>query len=126
MVKSIYVMQLTFHASGCFLIFMGLLCVCFLLCSTRTNVIFFLVFLLLVPVFGLLTAFFWYNAKAGQAAAAGNKAGTASYTASGENCVFAAGAVAFAIAILGWYIFFSIMLASVDFPLVLPGTLYTQ
>ena len=43
-------------AFGFFLVFMGLLCLIYLVCSIRTNVIFFIIFLVLVPSFGCFSA----------------------------------------------------------------------
>lgn len=85
---------------------MAILCFVYLICSIRTNLIFFLIFFTLVPVFGLLAGTFLQVAN-GQAALAGK-------------LQEAAGAFAFVTCMLGWYIFFAIMLASVDFPLDLP------
>jgi len=89
-----------------FMICMGLLCLVYLVCSIRTNLIFFLIFFTLVPAFGLLAGTFLQIAN-GQAALA-------------AKLQEAAGAFTFITCILGWYIFFAIMLASVDFPLDLP------
>lgn len=41
---------------------MGLLCIIFLICSLRTNVAFFVIFLSLAIAFGLLTGAFWAQA----------------------------------------------------------------
>jgi hypothetical protein len=41
---------------------MGFTCVIFLVCSLRTNVIFVIIFMLLIPIFGLNTAAYWYLA----------------------------------------------------------------
>ena len=40
--------------------------------------------------------------------------------AMGSHFIKAAGGISFAINIFGWYLFFGILLASVDFPFVLP------
>lgn len=49
-----------FNASfGFYLLFMGLLCFVYLVCSVRTNVVFFVIFLTLVLAFGLLTGAYW-------------------------------------------------------------------
>ncbi|KAJ8109594.1 hypothetical protein OPT61_g7342 [Boeremia exigua] len=89
-----------------FMICMGLLCFVYLICSLRTNLIFFLIFFTLIPAFGLLAGTF-LNAAQGKAAVA-------------AKCQEAAGAFAFITCLLGWYIFLAIMLASVDFPFSLP------
>lgn len=88
------------------MICMGLLCFVYLICSIRTNLVFFLIFFTLVPVFGLLAGTFLQVAN-GQAALA-------------AKLQEAAGAFAFVTCLCGWYIFLAIMLASVDFPLDLP------
>lgn len=41
---------------------MGMICVVFLICSLRTNIVFFLIFLTLVAAFGLITAAYWFLA----------------------------------------------------------------
>lgn len=85
---------------------MGLLCLVYLICSIRTNLIFFLIFFTLVPAFGLLAGSYLQAAN-GRAALAAKLAE-------------AAGAFCFVTCLCGWYIFLAIMLASVDFPLDLP------
>lgn len=77
--------------------------------SIRTNLVFFLIFTTLVPAFGLLAAAYWSLAK-----------GTAAAAASANTYIIAAGALTFVTDMLGWYIFFAIMLASLDFPFSLP------
>ncbi|KAH7070952.1 hypothetical protein FB567DRAFT_455487 [Paraphoma chrysanthemicola] len=91
---------------GYFMIAMCLLCLIFLVCSIRTNLIFFLIFFTLVPAFGLLAGAYLNVAR--------GRAGTA------MKCQEAAGAFTFVTCLLGWYILMAIMLASVDFPLDLP------
>ena len=86
---------------------MGALCVIYSICALRTNLVLFLILFLLVPAFSLLTAGYFHTAL-GNAAAA-------------KACIVAGGAFAFVICMLGWYIFAAILLASVDFPLNLPG-----
>ena len=88
------------------MICMGILCLVYLICSMRTNLVFFLIFFTLVPAFGLLAGTFIHTAQ-GNAAIA-------------SKCQEAAGAFAFVTCLLGWYIFLAIMLASVDFPFSLP------
>jgi succinate-acetate transporter protein len=88
------------------MICMGILCLIYLVCSIRTNLVFFLIFFTLVPAFGLLAGTFLNAAKGNLAIAA--------------KCQEAAGAFAFVTCLCGWYILFAIMLASVDFPLDLP------
>lgn len=84
-----------------FQVYMGVLCFIYLIISIRTNIIFFLIFLLLVPAFGCLAGYFFTH---------------------GAHAVLltAAGALTFVICLLGWYLFFVQLLAAVDFPLNLP------
>jgi succinate-acetate transporter protein len=89
-----------------FLIYMGVLCLIFLIASIRTNLVFFLIFALLVPAFGCLAAAFWHLA-AGDAV----KAQLLQHVGAG---------LAFAVCILGWYLFAVQLLVAVDFPLDLP------
>lgn len=91
---------------GYFMLCMAFLCLVYLICSIRTNLVFFLIFFTLVPAFSLLCAAF-LNAAKGNARVA-------------LKCQEAAGAFTFVTCILGWYIFLAIMLASVDFPFDLP------
>jgi succinate-acetate transporter protein len=85
---------------------MGILCFVYLICSIRTNLVFFLIFFTLVPAFGLLAGSYLQAAN-GRAALAAKLAE-------------ASGAFCFVTCLCGWYIFLAIMLASVDFPLDLP------
>ena len=59
--------------------------------------------------FSFLTAAFWYNAKGKAALAATMQLAGASFI--------------FVTDILGWYLFFALMLAAIDFPVQLPGEL---
>ncbi|CAK4033212.1 GPR1 FUN34 -class plasma membrane [Lecanosticta acicola] len=99
-----------FNASfAFFLVFMGVLCFLYMILALRTNVVFFLIFMTLVPAFALLAAAFWHLAEdyEGNAALAKTE-------------VLAAGALTFVTDMCGWYIFFAILLASLDFPFQLP------
>jgi uncharacterized protein len=87
-----------------FQVYMGVLCFVYFIVALRTNIIFVLIFLLLIPAFGCLAAVFWYAAQ-------GVAATTLQTTA---------GALTFVICLLGWYLFFVQLLAAVDFPLNLP------
>ncbi|RMZ73328.1 GPR1 and Fun34p [Pyrenophora seminiperda CCB06] len=89
-----------------FLIMMGILCFVYLICAIRTNLIFFLIFFTLVPAFMLLAGSY-FKVASGDANMA-------------KKLAEAAGAFCFVTCCCGWYIFFAIMLASVDFPLDLP------
>ena len=88
---------------------MGVLCFLYMILALRTNLIFFLIFMFLVPAFGLLAAAFWaladdYEGRAAEA----------------KTYVLTAGALTFVVDMLGWWIFFAILLASLDFPFQLP------
>lgn len=91
---------------GFFTISMGILCLIYLICSIRTNLVFFLIFFCLVCNFALLSGAYFEGAK-------GNVALSGRLTEAG-------GAFQFVSCLLGWYIFFAIMLASVDFPFSIP------
>lgn len=84
-----------------FQVYMGVLCFVYMVVALRTNIIFFLIFLLLVPAFGCLAAYFFGHGANAQLAVA-------------------AGGLTFVICLLGWYLFFVQLLAAVDFPLNLP------
>jgi len=95
----------TFAATFAFWqLYMGLLCFVYWIISFRTNIIFNLIFLLLVPAFGCLAGYFWKVAE-----------GVAQ-----PELLHAAGGLTFVICLLGWYLFFVQLLAAVDFPLNLP------
>jgi succinate-acetate transporter protein len=117
-----------FNASfGFFLLFMGLLCLMYLVCSLRTNVVFVVIFLTLVLAFGCLTGAYWNNALSFAATAAGNTALSATKAKIASRCLVAGGACAFVTCLAGWWIFFAIMLASLDFPFQIPvGDLSTM
>lgn len=87
-----------------FLLYMGLLCLVYLICALRTNIVFVGIFTTLVVAFGLLASVFWHGAQ-----------GIAV-----PRQQTAAGALTFITSLLGWYLFFVQCLASVDFPLNLP------
>ncbi|KAF2217469.1 hypothetical protein CERZMDRAFT_30407 [Cercospora zeae-maydis SCOH1-5] len=110
-----------FNASyAFFLVFMGVLCFLYMILALRTNLVFFLIFFFLVPSFGLLAAAFWHLAQVAEQTAAGNMAAATSLGSKAKNEVIAAGALTFIVDMLGWYIWFAIMLASLDFPFQLP------
>lgn len=92
---------------GFFLLWMGVLCFIYMICALRTNVVFFLIFTLLVPAFACLAAAYWHLAIDPMSTVAPvlQKAG---------------GALAFVTCLLGWWIFAAIMLAALDFPFQLP------
>ncbi|BCS25009.1 uncharacterized protein APUU_41453S [Aspergillus puulaauensis] len=104
----------SFYSSfGFFLCFLGVLCFMFLVCSLRTNIVFVFIFVFLEAGVLLLAASYWYLAQGLQEAALRlEKAG---------------GACVFVFSVAGWYLLFSIMLQSVDFPISLPvGDLSTR
>ncbi len=86
---------------------MGILDFIYMILSLRTNAVFFGIFLTLTCAFGLLSGSYFHAAQ-------GN-AGIA------YNCQVGAGAFCFVTIALGWYLFFVIMLAALDFPFQLPG-----
>lgn len=90
-----------------FHLFMGVLCFVYMICSIRTNIVFFGIFATLVPAFACLAGAFWQTANGNVAVAL--------------KLQIAAGALTFVTDMLGWWIFFAIMLASLDFPIQIPG-----
>lgn len=86
---------------------MGLLCLIYFICALRTNVVFCVIFLTLVPAFCCLAGAYWHLAKGQSATAA--------------KLQVAAGALTFITDMAGWWIFAAIMLAALDFPFQLPG-----
>ncbi|CAK4034247.1 related to GPR1 and Fun34p [Lecanosticta acicola] len=89
-----------------FLLFMGLLSLVFLVCSIRTNLVFFLILSPLPAAFSCIAAAFWYSGM--------NEASTAA------TLFTAGGALAFVTCIFGWYLWTALLLASVDAPIQLP------
>jgi len=86
---------------------MGFLCFIYMICALRTNVVFVGIFLFLVPAFGCLAGAYWHLAEGSVSTA--------------QTLLIAAGACCFVVCALGWWIFFAILLASLDFPFQLPG-----
>jgi hypothetical protein len=83
--------------------------------ALRTNLVFFLIFLTLIPSFWTLAAAFWKLSE--------DPVGNAVL---GNRLIYTSGACSFVTCILGWYLFLSIMMASLDFPFQLPGKCRTQ
>jgi succinate-acetate transporter protein len=109
-----------------FLIFMGLLCFIYLICSLRTNVVFVVIFFTLVMAFGILAGAYWQNANA-IAKMTSDPAYASSKVALAGRLQIAAGACLFVTSMAGWWIFFAIMLAALDFPFQIPvGDLSTM
>ena len=95
----------TFNATfAYFQVYMAVLCFVYFIIALRTNIVFVLIFLLLVPAFSCLAAVFFKAAE-------GITATTLQTSA---------GALTFVVCLLGWYLFIVQLLAAVDFPLNLP------
>jgi len=89
-----------FNASfGFFLVFMGVLCLIYFICSLRTNVVFAIIFLTLVPAFGCLTGAYWNLAIAYGAGAAEPIASNVSMAGT---LLVVAGALTFVTDMAGW------------------------
>ncbi|KAL3464466.1 GPR1/FUN34/yaaH family-domain-containing protein [Aspergillus heterothallicus] len=103
-----------FQASfGLFLCFMAVLSFMFLVCSLRTNMVFVFIFVFLEIAFCLLTAAYWYFAQ--------------EETETASRLQKAGGACIFVFSLAAWYLLFSVLLRSVDFPFSLPlGDLSTR
>jgi len=96
-----------FYASfAFFLLAMALLCLIYLICSIRTNIAFFIIFLTLTIAFGCLSGSYWQVANGNTALA-----GTLQKTG---------GAFLFVTSASGWWIFLAQMLAAIDFPIQIP------
>ncbi|KAN0099881.1 GPR1/FUN34/yaaH family domain containing protein [Hyaloscypha variabilis] len=96
-----------FNASfGFLLLFMGVLCLVFLICSLRTNIVYVVVFATLVAAFGLLTGEHFQLAVGNTDLAA--------------SLQVAAGAALFVTSMAIWWIFFATMLEALDFPFQIP------
>lgn len=93
---------------------MGVLCFLYFILSLRTNIVFALIFLTLVPAFGCLAGAYWHMAEAFYA-------GATVAPPIVNTLLVAAGALTFVTDMCGWWIFFAIMLAALDFPFQLPG-----
>lgn len=102
-----------YNAFAFFLLWMGFLCLIYLICALRTNMVFVTIFFTLVGAFGCLAGAFWKIAEA-------LTVGPATAAMTGAHLVVAGGAFAFVTCCAGWYIFAAILLASLDFPLALP------
>jgi succinate-acetate transporter protein len=89
-----------------FQIAMAMLDLIYMILALRTNVVFVGIFATLTAAFSCLAASYMYAAK-------GN-------TGAAHTCQVAGGALTFTTTMLGWYLFFVIMLAALDFPFQLP------
>jgi hypothetical protein len=97
---------------------MGVLCFIYFVCSLRTNIAFAIIFLTLVGAFGCLAGAYWHLALAYSKTA--SAASAAYHAARAGSLLTAGGALTFVTCMSGWWIFFAIMLASLDFPFQLP------
>lgn len=95
-----------------FLLFMGVLCLVHLVCSLRNNLVLFMILLPLPPAFSCLAGAFWYSGQ-----------GEMAYAMALQNV---GGALAFVTCVFGWYLFSALMLASIDSPFNLPGSVSSQ
>lgn len=89
-----------------FLIWMGILCALYAIAALRTNICLVIILLCFVITFPFLAAAYFYAAD-----------GMAATAAKMQVC---GGAFAFIASIVAWYLWFSMILESVDFPLTLP------
>jgi uncharacterized protein len=99
-----------------FLLAMGFLCFLYMILALRTNVVFFLIFLTLVVAFTCLAGAYWEMS---------NQIGSGVMTNLPTRLITVGGAFAFVTCVCGWWIFFAIMLAALDFPFQLPGKFYS-
>jgi len=107
---------------GFFLVFMAVLSFIYLVCSLRTNICFVVIFFTLVLGFSLLAGSYWQTANGLGATPVDTSA-----TALAGRLQIAAGACLFVTSMAGWWIFFAIMLAALDFPFQIPvGDLSTM
>lgn len=92
---------------------MAVLCLIYMVCALRVNLVFVLLQFLFVITFSLLPCSFWYEANGD--------------TNKGRNLKVAGGAFGFAGSCVGWYMFIGILFEAVDFPIALPvGDLSTH
>ena len=95
-----------FNASfGFFMIFMAVLCLIYLVCSLRTNIVFVVIFAGLFVGFIFLTATFWFTAEGDSVA---------------SKTLYLGGAAFLVSCMAGWYLLLALLLLSVDFPIQLP------
>ncbi|OQD86324.1 hypothetical protein PENANT_c008G03699 [Penicillium antarcticum] len=95
---------------------MAVLMLIFMICATRTNIVYTLIFLSLMIVFLLLSSAYWLLGE-----------GSA---ATGDRCVKGAGASLFVASLLGFYLLIVQLFEALDFPFHLPvgdlGVLWTR
>lgn len=95
-----------YNSFAMFLIWMGMLCLFYMIAALRTNICLVLILLCFVVTFPCLAASYFYAARGMMAISVTTR--------------IAGGALAFAASIIAWYLWFSMILESVDFPIVLP------
>lgn len=96
-----------FYASfAYFLIFMGVLCTCYLIGAIRTNICLCIILCSFVFAFGFLSAAYFYSA-------AGHATTAHRLTVGGGGCVFVS-------LFPGWYLWLSMIFEAVDFPVSIP------
>lgn len=95
-----------FSSFAFFLMGFAILTFIFCIAAIRTNILYLVLMVLLVPTFSTLAASFWAYAE-----------GNADL---GLKLQHTGGGLGFAITLGGWYLFAAMMLASVDFPFQLP------
>jgi hypothetical protein len=86
---------------------MGLLSFLYLILSLRTNIVFFVLFLSLVLAFSLIAGAYWQIANR--------------HISTASKLQKASGGCLFVTCACGFWVFFAIMLAALDFPFQLPG-----
>ncbi|CEJ95024.1 Putative Transcriptional activator of ethanol catabolism AlcS [[Torrubiella] hemipterigena] len=89
-----------------FLLFMGLVVFMYLICSLRTNFVFFCIFLFLDIALFVLAGAYWKAAEGDVQAF--------------HRLEITSGAFVFVFCVFGWYLLFAQLLETVDFPLDLP------
>ncbi|EXJ67633.1 uncharacterized protein A1O5_08979 [Cladophialophora psammophila CBS 110553] len=115
-----------------FFMVMALVTFFFLIASLRTNVTFVLVFFFIDLAFIMLMATYWTLAEGKTAILLENVKRQVNhfrveYPHKAARVVGAAGAFVFVFCVFGWYLFFTMILLAVDFPLNLPtGDLSTK
>lgn len=95
-----------YNSFAMFLIFMGILCLLYGIAAMRTNICLVVILFCFVVTFPCLAASYFYAADG--------------VTTLSNNCRIIGGAFAFASSLVAWYLWFSMILESVDFPLTLP------
>lgn len=95
-----------FNSFAMFLIFMGLLCLLYMIAALRTNICLVVILLCFTVTFPCLAASYFLAADG--------------VTGVSATCRIVGAAFAFVASMVAWYLWFSLILESVDFPLTLP------